>query len=85
MKVEASCPEDKLGDVIGDLSRRRGRIMNQNVRLGRAEVSAEVPLSEMFGYATDIRSITSGRGVFTMEPLRFERVPAKIQDEIVKK
>lgn len=85
MKVDVTTPDESLGDVMGDLNRRRGRIVGQEASRGAQIIHAEVPLSEMFGYATDVRSLTSGRGAFTMEPLRFEPVPAKIQEEIVKK
>ena len=71
--------------VIGDVNRRRGRIMNQTANKGIVEVESEIPLGEMFGYSTQLRSITSGRGNYTMEPSHFERVPAKIQEEITKK
>ena len=85
MKVVVTTPEASMGDVIGDINRRRGRIMNQNASKGIVEVESEIPLGEMFGYSTQLRSITSGRGNYTMEPSHFERVPAKIQEEITKK
>lgn len=86
MKVIVTTPEANLGDVMGDLNRRRGKIMNQqNLRGNVVVVEAEVPLSEMFGYSTQLRSITSGRANYTMEPAHFEKVPARIQEEIVKK
>jgi elongation factor G len=85
MKVVVTTPEISMGDVIGDINRRRGRIMNQNAVKGIVEVESEIPLGEMFGYSTQLRSITSGRGNYTMEPSHFERVPAKIQEEITKK
>lgn len=85
MKVVVTTPEISMGDVIGDINRRRGRIMNQNATKGIVEVESEIPLGEMFGYSTQLRSITSGRGNYTMEPSHFERVPAKIQEEITKK
>ena len=74
-----------MGDVIGDINRRRGRILNQDTNKGIVEVESEVPLGEMFGYSTQLRSMTSGRATYTMEPSHFERVPAKIQEEIIKK
>lgn len=85
MKVVVITPEDHLGDVIGDLNRRRGKILGQETSRGMVQVNSEVPLSEMFGYTTTLRSLTSGRATSTMEPSYFARVPQKIQDEIVKK
>lgn len=85
MKVDATTPEQHMGDVIGDLNRRRGQIIGQESPRGAVIVHAEVPLSEMFGYSTQLRSLTSGRATYVMEPSHFERVPAKIQEEIVKK
>lgn len=85
MKVVVSTPEQFMGDVIGDINRRRGKILNQITQKGMILVESEVPLSEMFGYSTQLRSISSGRASYVMEPSHFERVPQKIQDEIVKK
>ncbi|MDE3055640.1 MAG: elongation factor G [Verrucomicrobiota bacterium] len=85
MKVVATTPEASVGDVIGDLNRRRGKILGQEMMRGSIDVVSEVPLSEMFGYSTVLRSMTSGRATYTMEPSHFERVPAKIQEEICKK
>ena len=85
MKVVVTTPEDFLGDVLGAINRRRGKIMNQNNERGIVIFEAEVPLSEMFGYSTTLRSLSSGRASYTMEPSHFERVPAKIQEEIIKK
>lgn len=85
MRVDVNAPETSVGDVIGDLNRRRGRILGQETQRGVIIVHAEVPLSEMFGYSTLLRSLTSGRGTFTMEPAFFEKVPAKIQEEMTKK
>ncbi|MBN2479992.1 MAG: elongation factor G [Parachlamydiales bacterium] len=85
MKVVAITPEDYLGDIIGDLNRRRGKILGQDMNKGTLIITAEVPLSEMFGYSTQLRSLSSGRATYTMEPSHFERVPAKIQEEIMKK
>jgi elongation factor G len=84
MKVDVTCPEAHIGDVIGDLNRRRGQIMGQENQRGAVIVHAEVPLSEMFGYSTQLRSLTSGRATYVMEPSHFEKVPAKIQEEIMK-
>lgn len=85
MKVVVTTPDTSIGDVIGDINRRRGRIMNQNSNKGLIEIESEIPLAEMFGYSTQLRSITSGRGTYVMEPSHFERVPAKVQEEITKK
>ena len=85
MKVVVTTPEDYLGDVMGDINRRRGRIMNQENQRGIVIFETEVPLSEMFGYSTTLRSLSSGRATYAMEPSHFERVPAKIQEEIMKK
>jgi elongation factor G len=85
MKVDVTCPEASMGDVIGDLNRRRGQIMGQDNHRGSVLIHAEVPLSEMFGYSTTLRSLTSGRATYVMSPSHFERVPTKIQEEIVKK
>lgn len=85
MKVDVTTPETCIGDVIGDLNRRRGQIMGQDSHKGAVIVHAEVPLSEMFGYSTTLRSLSSGRATYVMEPSHFERVPTKIQEEIVKK
>ncbi|MBF5060089.1 elongation factor G [Candidatus Neptunochlamydia vexilliferae] len=85
MKVVVTTPEEFLGDLIGDINRRRGKIMNQGNERGIAIIDCEVPLSEMFGYSTTIRSLSTGRASYTMEPSHFEKVPAKIQEEIMKK
>ena len=85
MKVCVRTPEQYLGDIIGDLNRRRGRIQNQTQTGKYGEIDSEVPLAKMFGYSTDIRSISSGRGEFTMEPSHFEKVPKAVQEEIIKK
>ena len=85
MKVVATTPDNCVGDVIGDLNRRRGQILGQDAFKGTILVTAEVPLSEMFGYSTVLRSMTSGRATYTMEPSHFSRVPTKIQEEIIKK
>jgi elongation factor G len=85
MKVTVTSPEDYLGDVMGDLNRRRGKIMGQTSGKSCVVVESEVPLSEMFGYSTTLRSLSSGRATYTMEPAHFERVPSKIQEEILRK
>jgi elongation factor G len=85
MKVVSTTPEANIGDVIGDMNRRRGKILGQESIKNIIDVTAEVPLSEMFGYSTILRSMSSGRATYTMEPSHFERVPTKIQEEICKK
>jgi elongation factor G len=85
MKVVVTTPEQFMGDVIGDINRRRGKILNQTATKSAVIIEAEVPLSEMFGYSTQLRSLSSGRATYVMEPSHFERVPNKIQDEIIKK
>jgi elongation factor G len=83
MSVEVVTPEDFLGDVIGDLSRRRGKVQGQEQRGNALAVKAFVPLGEMFGYATDLRSSTQGRATYTMQFERYEEVPGNIAEEIV--
>ena len=83
MKVDVIVPEDYMGDVIGDLNSRRGQIQNQESQDGTARVTAQVPLSEMFGYATDLRSKTQGRGQYSMEPADYQQVPKNIADKIM--
>ena len=85
MKVVTTVPDDYLGDVIGDFNSRRGQIQSMEPGNGATEVHAVVPLANMFGYATDLRSKTQGRGVYAMEPCGFEQVPKSIQEEIVTK
>jgi len=83
MAVEVVTPEDFLGDVIGDLSRRRGKVQGQEQRGNALAVQAYVPLGEMFGYATELRSMTQGRATYTMQFERYEEVPGNIAEEIV--
>ncbi|MCX6153451.1 MAG: elongation factor G [Candidatus Kapabacteria bacterium] len=83
MKLEVSAPEEFQGVVIGQINQRRGIIMNASVELGYVTVESEVPLKEMFGYSTDIRSVTQGKGEFTMEFLKYVPVPKSVQDEII--
>ena len=85
MKVVTIVPEDYMGEVIGDFNSRRGQIQSMEPANGATEVHAIVPLANMFGYATDLRSKTQGRGVYAMEPCGFEQVPKSIQEEIVAK
>ena len=75
MKVELTTPDEYQGDLMGDLNRRRGKIVHIEAKEGLTTVSAEVPLAEMFGYATAIRSLSKGRASYSMEPFRFEPVP----------
>ncbi len=85
MKVEVVVPEDYMGDVIGDLNSRRGRIEGMEARSGAQVIRAQVPLAEMFGYATDLRSRTQGRGNYTMEFDHYEEVPANVAKPIIEK
>jgi elongation factor G len=85
MKVEVVTPEDYMGDVIGDLNRRRGQIQGMEDTPAGKTVTAEVPLSEMFGYATNVRSMSQGRATFTMEFSKYMEVPSHIADGIVNK
>jgi elongation factor G len=85
MKVEVEVPEDYLGNVIGDLNSRRGHIEGQDTEQGNAKVTSKVPLAAMFGYATDIRSKTQGRGIFSMEFSSYEEVPRNVADAIIAK
>lgn len=85
MKVEVEVPEDYLGSVMGNLISRRGQIEGQGVEQGIAKVTTKVPLAEMFGYATDIRSMTQGRGIFTMEFSHYEEVPRNVAEAIIAK
>jgi elongation factor G len=83
MKVEATTPDEYQGDILGDLNRRRGKIIGIDAKAGQTVLNAEVPLAEMFGYATAIRSLSKGRASYSMEPLAFEPVPANISAQIV--
>ncbi|WP_456451622.1 elongation factor G [Hydrogenimonas sp.] len=85
MKVEVEVPEEYMGDVIGDLNRRRGQINSMEDRHGNKIVNAFVPLAEMFGYSTDLRSATQGRGTYAMEFDHYEEVPKNVAEEIIKK
>jgi elongation factor G len=85
MKVEVEVPEDYIGNVIGDLIARRGQIESQSTEQGLAKVVSKVPLATMFGYATDIRSKTQGRGIFTMEFSTYEEVPRSVAEGIISK
>jgi len=83
MKVSVEMPDNYLGDVMGDLSRRRGQIRESQMVDGQQSINANVPLSEMFGYATDLRSLTQGRGSFIMELAHYEEVPKYVADKII--
>ena len=83
MKVVTVVPDDYLGDVIGGFNSRRGQIQSMDPVSGAQQITAMVPLSEMFGYATALRSMTQGRGQYSMEPSHFAEVPKSIQEEIV--
>ena len=83
MKVDVTVPEEYMGDVMGDISSRRGMIQGSETRNGVVTVSAQVPLAEMFGYATDLRSRTQGRGNYSMEPSHYEVVPRSIMEKII--
>jgi len=83
MAVEASTPEDYQGDILGDLNRRRGKIQGMDMRGATAVLRAEVPLAEMFGYSTAIRTLSSGRASYSMQPSHFEQVPQQIVEQIV--
>jgi len=85
MKVEVEVPEEYMGDVIGDLNRRRGQVEGMDDRAGNKIVNAYVPLSEMFGYSTDLRSATQGRATYAMEFHHYDEVPRNVSEEIIKK
>jgi elongation factor G len=83
MKVEVVVPLDFMGDVIGDLSSRRGKVKGMLERSGAQVIAAEVPLSEMFGYSTTLRSMSQGRATYTMQFSHYERVPGAVSEEVV--
>jgi len=85
MKVEVETPEEYMGDVMGDLNARRGRILGMDAKTGKQIIRAEVPLGEMFGYATDLRSMTKGRAGYSMEFECYREVPKNVQESIVEK
>ena len=85
MKVEVITPEEKMGDVVGDLNRRRGMILGMDDTPSGKAVNAEVPLAEMFGYATDLRSQTQGRATYTMEFLKYQEAPRNVSEEVIAK
>ena len=83
MRVNVIVPEEYMGDVIGDLNSRRGQIQGMEAVAGAQQILAFVPLSEMFGYATDMRSRTQGRGQYTMEPSHYTELPKNIQTKLI--
>ena len=84
MKLEALTPEENMGDIVGDLNRRRGQVTNMDDRAGSKVVKALVPLSEMFGYVTSLRTLSSGRATSTMEFSHYAETPANISEEVIK-
>ena len=83
MSVEVVVPDEYMGDVIGDLNSRRGRVVGTNAHAGLQSIDGLVPLSEMFGYATDLRSRTQGRGTYTMQFAHYEEVPKSIASKVL--
>ena len=83
MKVQVITPDEYLGDVMGDINRRRGQVGDMELKNGQQTINAFVPLAEMFGYATDLRSLTQGRGIFTMDLERYDEVPKFVADKII--
>ena len=85
MDVEVVTPEDYMGDVVGDLNRRRGQVQSMDDLPSGKAINALVPLSEMFGYATDLRSATQGRATYTMEFKKYLEVPSNLTEQIINK
>lgn len=85
MRIDVTTPKDYLGDVMGDLMRRRGKIESQDNKGNVTIIHGNVPLKEMFGYATTLRSLSQGRASYSMEPSHYEEAPRNIQEEIVQK
>ena len=83
MKIEVVVPDEYMGDVLGDITARRGRVTGMDMHAGLHSIDGLVPLSEMFGYATDLRSKTQGRGTYTMQFAHYEEVPNSIADKIL--
>ena len=83
MKVVVTTPDDYMGDVMGDINSRRGQIQSMEPVAGAQQITAMVPLANMFGYATELRSRTQGRGQYTMEPSHFDQVPKSVADDII--
>ena len=84
MKLEVITPEENMGDIVGDLNRRRGQVNNMADRNGAKVIKAFVPLSEMFGYVTSLRTLSSGRATSTMEFSHYAETPSNIADEVIK-
>ncbi|MFA6370961.1 MAG: elongation factor G, partial [Bacilli bacterium] len=84
MEVDVTVPEQYYGDILGDLARRRGEVVGENQRANAKIIRANVPLSEMFGYVTDLRSMTQGRGSYVMQFHHYGETPRYVQDEIIK-
>ena len=82
-RVSVIVPEEYMGDVMGDLNSRRGQILGMEARPGAQQIDALVPLANMFGYATDLRSSTQGRGQYSMEPHSYVEIPKSIADKII--
>jgi elongation factor G len=85
MRVEVVVPEEYMGDVIGDITSRRGHLQAMEMRGGSQVINARVPLSEMFGYATDLRSRTQGRGSYSMHFDRYEPAPSSVSQEVIER
>ena len=85
MKVEATTPDEYQGDILGDINRRRGMIQGVDGKNGQTVLTAQVPLAEMFGYATQLRSMTQGRGIFSMEFSHYEEIPRNVAEAIISK
>jgi elongation factor G len=85
MAVEVVTPEEYMGDVIGDITSRRGRVQQMEGRDNAQVISTRVPLAEMFGYATDLRSLTQGRATYTMQFEAYEQAPKSVSEEVVAK
>jgi elongation factor G len=85
MKLEVTTPEENMGDVIGDLNKRRGIMEGTTERSGATIINAKVPLSEMFGYVTDLRTITSGRATSSMEFSHYDPAPNNVAEEVIAK
>ena len=83
MTVQITVPEENVGDVIGDMNSRRGKVLGMEPKGKMSQVNSEVPLAEMLSYAPDLRSMTGGRGDYTMEFLRYEEVPAHLAQKII--
>ena len=85
MKVEITVPEEYMGDVIGDVNSRRGRMEGMEANDGMQEIKAFIPLSEMFGYATTMRSMTQGRAIYTMQFSHYDEAPKSVSEQIIEK